>query len=125
MHEVTTNGYDEVRKAMSTAEGRVFVLFTGSKVDGKSWCPDCVMAEPIVDSVVKDQAVSSLNATFITCFVGTRDYWKDSACPFRTDPVFKLTCIPTLIEKDKKYKRLLDEQLRNANIVKDFFCDDS
>ncbi|KAK6021503.1 hypothetical protein OSTOST_12824, partial [Ostertagia ostertagi] len=84
--------------------GRVFVLFTGSKVDGKSWCPDCVAAEPTIESVLHSEDAKSLDATFITCFVGGREYWKNPTCPFRTDPAFKLTCVPTLIECGKKVR---------------------
>ncbi|KJH46236.1 hypothetical protein DICVIV_07715 [Dictyocaulus viviparus] len=124
MLEVTVNGYNELQKVISTMNGRVFILFTGSKVNGKSWCPDCVEAEPVVDSVIKDETFKSLNATFITCFVGAREYWKDPACPFRTDPSLKLTCIPTLLEMNRKHKRIVETQLKNIGIVKDFFVDD-
>ncbi|XGW16067.1 hypothetical protein V3C99_001486 [Haemonchus contortus] len=123
MREVTVNGYEEVNKAISSANGRVFVLFTGSKVDGKSWCPDCVSAEPFIESVTHKEDVKSLDATFITCFVGARDYWKDPKCPFRTDPTYKLTCIPTLIECGKKHKRLMEKQLMNEGLLKDFFLE--
>ena len=50
---------------------RVFILFTGSKdvVTGKSWCPDCVKAEPILEKCLEDLPE---NSNFITCFVGDR-----------------------------------------------------
>ncbi|KAK6053416.1 hypothetical protein COOONC_09079 [Cooperia oncophora] len=121
MREITVNGYEEVKDALSSADGRVFILFTGSKVDGKSWCPDCVAAEPVIESVVNSEDAKSLGATFITCFVGAREYWKDPNCPFRTDPKFKLTCVPTLIEWDKKHKRLTENQLTNKDMIKDLF----
>ncbi|ETN74377.1 hypothetical protein NECAME_04056 [Necator americanus] len=81
-------------------------------------------AEPVIESIVNSAEAKSLDATFITCHVGPREYWKDPACPFRTDKDFKLTCVPTLIEIGKKHKRLLDNQAKNANLVKDFFFED-
>lgn len=48
MKEVTADGFEEVQKAITTASGRVFILFTGSKVDGKSWCPDCVKGKVVL-----------------------------------------------------------------------------
>ncbi|RCN44153.1 hypothetical protein ANCCAN_09841 [Ancylostoma caninum] len=125
MREVTVEGYDAIRKELTSLSGKVFVLFTGSKIDGKSWCPDCVAAEPVIDSILHSSDGKSLDATFVTCYVGAREYWKDPACPFRTDKDFKLTCVPTLIEVGKKHKRLLDSQAKNASLVKDFFFEDN
>ncbi|EYC39077.1 hypothetical protein Y032_0677g1437 [Ancylostoma ceylanicum] len=105
MREVIVEGYDAIRKELTSLSGQVFVLFTGSKVDGKSWCPDCVAAEPVIDSILHGNEGKSLDATFVTCYVGAREYWKDPACPFRTDKDFKLTCVPTLIEVGKKDDR--------------------
>ncbi|EYC39075.1 hypothetical protein Y032_0677g1437 [Ancylostoma ceylanicum] len=107
MREVIVEGYDAIRKELTSLSGQVFVLFTGSKVDGKSWCPDCVAAEPVIDSILHGNEGKSLDATFVTCYVGAREYWKDPACPFRTDKDFKLTCVPTLIEVGKKVCSLL------------------
>ncbi|VDP12901.1 unnamed protein product [Heligmosomoides polygyrus] len=143
MKEVTADGFEEVQKAITTASGRVFILFTGSKVDGKSWCPDCVKgdtslclfdtaakskqtycalncsltAEPIVESVVHSAEGKALDATFITCYVGAREYWKDPACPFRTHPAFKLTCVPTLVENGKKVRESIMLQLLDSSEI--------
>ncbi|EPB68750.1 hypothetical protein ANCCEY_12154 [Ancylostoma ceylanicum] len=113
MREVIVEGYDAIRKELTSLSGQVFVLFTGSKVDGKT--------EPVIDSILHGNEGKSLDATFVTCYVGAREYWKDPACPFRTDKDFKLTCVPTLIE----HKRLLDSQAKNASLVKDFFFEDN
>ncbi|VDL77048.1 unnamed protein product [Nippostrongylus brasiliensis] len=115
MREVTVNGIEEVKQAIDAASGRIFILFTGSKIDGKT--------EPVVESVVHSDEGRTLDATFITCFVGARDYWKSPTCPFRTDPAFKLNCVPTLVEYGKKHKRLTEGQLTNADLLKDFFVD--
>ncbi|VDN31955.1 unnamed protein product [Cylicostephanus goldi] len=83
-----------------------------------------ISAEPVVESIVNGKEGKELDATFVTCYVGAREYWKDPACPFRTDKDFKLTCVPTLLEVGKKHKRLLDAQAKNADLVKDFFFED-
>ena len=48
---------------------KVILLFTGTKKsDGKSWCPDCVVADPVIESVVKEILDSDM--VFATVFVG-------------------------------------------------------
>merc|ERR1712045_641592 len=34
----------------------LFVHFSGSKENGVSWCPDCVVAEPIIESTLEKEA---------------------------------------------------------------------
>jgi hypothetical protein len=48
-----------------------FVLFTGAKnkETGKSWCPDCVAAEPIISD-----KLGSLDVTLIECPVVREEY---------------------------------------------------
>ena len=50
----------------------VIVLFTGTKraEDGKSWCPDCVVAEPVIESVVEQLKDNNSDLVFITVPVG-------------------------------------------------------
>uniref|UniRef100_A0A0K0G238 Thioredoxin domain-containing protein 17 n=1 Tax=Strongyloides venezuelensis TaxID=75913 RepID=A0A0K0G238_STRVS len=123
---IVVNGYDELKDAIKSNSGkRIIVLFTGSKNDdGVSWCPDCVAAEPIVDEAIQSGLKDKENVTFITCYVGGRDYWKDKENPFRTDEEFKVKCIPTLIEIGVKGKNLVEEQLQNMVLLNDFFFDD-
>ena len=74
---------------------RLFILFTGNKVDGVSWCPDCNVADPVVH-----KSLSLLNGEtdeFITCYVGDRTTWKNPENEFRTDRETKLVCVPTLV----------------------------
>ena len=49
----------------------VVLLFTGTKnaSTGKSWCPDCVVADPVIESVVK-QTQARDDIVFITIPVG-------------------------------------------------------
>jgi len=52
----------------------IILLFTGSKgASGESWCPDCNVAEPILEEVIDDQSYASDDYVFITTFVGQRD----------------------------------------------------
>ncbi|CCD72483.1 Thioredoxin domain-containing protein 17 [Caenorhabditis elegans] len=124
----TAQGYEAFQETLkSIGKGkRVVALFTGSKIltTGESWCPDCVVAEPVVEEVIKDAAVAGLDVHFVTVFVGNREVWRDPAVGFRTDPTLKLTCIPTLLEVGNKAKRLLERQIANKHLVKDFFTEE-
>jgi len=67
-------GLNELRKHLSSLEASkkaVFVLFTGDKneTDGKSWCPDCNVADPVIE---KNLSLLEENSAFVTCFVGDR-----------------------------------------------------
>ncbi|MCP9258310.1 hypothetical protein DINM_002810 [Dirofilaria immitis] len=55
-------------------KGHIVILFTGSKDDGKSWCPDCIQAAPIIEKVIKEIASSddTEDLTFVECGVGKR-----------------------------------------------------
>ncbi|PAV58032.1 hypothetical protein WR25_18801 isoform A [Diploscapter pachys] len=115
----TVNGYEALKEILGTTSGRIFIFFSGSHVDGKSWCPDCVRAEPVVDKVTSEADVKNLTATFVTCYVGLRDYWKDQKCPFRTEDGFKVSCIPTVIEWAKN-RRIIDAEVSDEKTLKEF-----
>uniref|UniRef100_A0A0N4ZEJ8 Thioredoxin domain-containing protein 17 n=1 Tax=Parastrongyloides trichosuri TaxID=131310 RepID=A0A0N4ZEJ8_PARTI len=123
---IKVNGYEELKATIASNHGkRIFVLFTGSKnADGVSWCPDCVLSEPVIEEAVEKDLSNSINTTFITCYVGGRDYWKDKENPFRKDEAFKVNCIPTLIEIGVKGKRLTEEQLQNMVLINEFFFEE-
>ncbi|XP_071533946.1 thioredoxin domain-containing protein 17-like [Panulirus ornatus] len=98
----------------------IFVLFSGSKdAQGKSWCPDCVTAEPVVKGAL-DKAPG--DAVFIYVGVGGRNFWKDPKCVFRTDPRTKLRSVPTLM-KFGSPQRLEEEQCAKADVVEMLFED--
>jgi len=116
VREVTVEGVEELEEKLKNFNKKsdvVFVLFTGSPgQDGKSWCPDCVAADPVIDSsktFIPDQA------TFIVCHVGDRPYWKDQSNPFRTR--HGITCVPTLLHWAKGIK-LEDQQCQNLELLK-------
>ena len=68
-------GLKELRAYLSSIEAldvkkKVFILFTGNKdSNDKSWCPDCNLADPVIESNLE---MLSKESEFITCFVGDR-----------------------------------------------------
>ncbi|KAK7322629.1 hypothetical protein VNO77_26018 [Canavalia gladiata] len=74
-----------------------------------SWCPDCVRAEPVI---YKKLEASSEDIVLLRAYVGDRPTWRNPAHPWRVDPRFKLTGVPTLIqwENDAAIGRLEDHE---------------
>ncbi|KAL3319758.1 hypothetical protein Ciccas_001551, partial [Cichlidogyrus casuarinus] len=74
----------------------VVAFFVGNfnPTTGKSWCPDCREADPVVKKVLAQTCPDLL---MLSIEVGDKRAWRDDWNPFRTDPLFKLTNIPTLI----------------------------
>lgn len=70
-HDV--HGYEELIKLVETLEpagGPIHILFCGGKEEnGKSWCPYCVEAEPVVANALSHAAE---NSHFIHCDVGEK-----------------------------------------------------
>ncbi|VDK67286.1 unnamed protein product [Onchocerca ochengi] len=118
-------GFNELNTVLNEHKDRIIILFTGSKNDGKNWCPDCVQAEPIIEKVI-EKIVSSddTDLTFIECGVGQRTDWKDQKNAFRTDERFKLKEIPTLMDYNNKAKKLSGEQCANELLVEELFLED-
>lgn len=118
-HEV--NSFAEFNSVISSLQDLkvpIFAEFYGAHdSSGKSWCPDCVRAEPVVEGVMKTSAPS--NAHFLHVSVGNRTEWRDPACPFRSDARLKLTCIPTLVHWGTSHK-LLEEDCANKTKVENF-----
>lgn len=98
----------------------VFVLYTGTKLEnGKSWCPDCVEAEPFIEAGLK---LAPANSHFVVVEVGDRAFWKDPKCPFRKDPMAQLRVLPTLA-KWKTQKRLQGDECLKAELLEMLFTD--
>ena len=53
----------------------ILLLFTGSKdSSGISWCPDCNVAEPVLQKLLSDESYASNDDfVFITVYVGDRN----------------------------------------------------
>lgn len=110
----------EILKESKDKASRIFLLFSGNEKDGKSWCPDCVAAKPIIQ---KNYEYLKEGDLFITVYVGERDVWKDKTNIFRTDDNFKVTGVPTLLLYGTE-KRLVEPQCANSNLIKMLFEDD-
>ncbi|XP_071946362.1 thioredoxin domain-containing protein 17-like [Antedon mediterranea] len=124
---VTTRTVEGIESLLSTLDEYkssqdVYVLFCGGidPATGKSWCPDCVTAEPIVEEGLKKAAECSI---FIHCNVGDRSYWKDPNNEFRKHPEFKLTAVPTLL-KHGTPNRLVEDECAKKELVEMLFEED-
>lgn len=72
MIEVKLKGYENFLEYIGKLDAKgenVNVYFTGDKVDGVSWCPDCNDAEP---HVRKALSLAPENSYFIYVEVGDR-----------------------------------------------------
>ncbi|EZA56875.1 Thioredoxin domain-containing protein [Ooceraea biroi] len=113
-------GYEnflEFTKDLKVTENPIFMLYTGTKLPDttKSWCPDCVEAEPVLEQAL-EAADSSQEMQLVVVEVGDRAFWKDQNCPFRTNPITKLKVLPTLALWGTQ-KRLEGNQLLQADLI--------
>ena len=90
-------------------------LFTGSKdASGKSWCPDCVSAEPNIQKMIGSDAFK--DAHLAICSV-PRDEWKSTNNPYKADKKLKVMSVPTLLVWDNPAVRLAESQLLDYGSV--------
>jgi thiol-disulfide isomerase/thioredoxin len=75
------------------SERPLFLLFSGEKVDGRSWCPDCVRAEPILLAALEEYSPTSALVVFL---VKREEYRNQPGYTYRTNPAVLLKCVPTL-----------------------------
>ena len=53
---------------------KLFLYFAASKNEsGISWCPDCNVAEPVVDKALAEPNIDSQDFAFVTVYVGDRN----------------------------------------------------
>ncbi|CAG08948.1 unnamed protein product [Tetraodon nigroviridis] len=116
--EVNVRGYEEFEKAVSERQGKtIFAYFSGDKDDeGKSWCPDCVKAEPVVKGELTHLPEGSV---FIYCQVGERAYWKDPNNDFKKTLLYYF-CHFILFQPQK----LVEEKCFKAELVRMMFAED-
>ncbi|KAJ2078000.1 hypothetical protein H4R24_004773, partial [Coemansia sp. RSA 988] len=87
--------FDEIASAALRVSNSVFVLFFGREdpSSGISWCPDCVIADPIVRSALADIE----NAVLLEVPVDRASSVASPANIFRQRKDIKLDRIPTLM----------------------------
>ncbi|PON52807.1 Thioredoxin-like fold containing protein [Parasponia andersonii] len=94
------------------------ILFLADKDPSTSlsWCPDCVRAEPVI---YKKLEATSDDVALLRAYVGDRHTWRNPQHPWRVDPKFKLTGVPTLIrwENDTISGRLEDYEAHLENKI--------
>jgi len=120
--EVHVQGIQAYKEEVAKYVGKiVFAMFCGDKDEkGESWCPDCVVAEPVVAKGLK---AASEDAILIHCSVGPLPYWKDQGNDFRTDADLRLKSVPTLIKVGTP-RRLEEAQCADDGLVQMFFEED-
>ena len=89
-------------------------------IAGTSWCPDCVVAEPVIEKCFKETAD---DVTLLYVAVGQREFWKKQDNPFRTHDKLKLKGVPTLMKWGGPQK-LSEEECANEDLVQMLFEDD-
>ena len=82
---------------------------------GKSWCPDCVTAQPVVESTLEKDVKVPTNYLYVG--VGDRSFWKDQSCIFRTSPLTKLKSVPTLFKWGCMENRLEEDKLFKPDMI--------
>lgn len=88
-----------------------FYLFFGSEAPetGESWCPDCVMADPVIRATLS--RITARPVHLVECPVGDRAGYKGNAeHPYRQHPRVRLQRIPTIIrlEGPREVGRLVE-----------------
>jgi len=120
---VKVNGFTEYLRAVKQYKDsslHLFTLFTGSvNDDGKSWCPDCNDAHPVIEEALNDAPECSC---VITVYID-RTTWKDRDNNFRKSQDLQLTSVPTLIKVGTE-KRLEEAQCAKLSLVQMLLEDD-
>ncbi|KAK7301420.1 hypothetical protein RJT34_12284 [Clitoria ternatea] len=109
--------FDKFRSEASQNKANL-ILFLADKDPSTSlsWCPDCVRAEPVI---YKKLEASSDDIALLRAYVGDRPTWRNPQHPWRVEPRFKLTGVPTLIrwENDEVKGRLEDHEAHLENKI--------
>ena len=106
----------EAEDIMKTSNKPLYILFTGSKaLSGKSWCPDCEVAEPLILSVLSSIEVGCV---ILRCLVD-REPYRNKEYPYRSNKLLNISCVPTLMkwENNKCIARLNDMQSQDSTLI--------
>jgi len=93
----------------------LLLLFTGSRdASGKSWCPDCNVADPIIHKFL-----DPVPSTMLRCFVNRGP---EARAPYRNHPKVKLGPVPTLIHWGAQgpKEKLLEGECADESLMTDF-----
>uniref|UniRef100_A0AC34REA5 Thioredoxin domain-containing protein 17 n=1 Tax=Panagrolaimus sp. JU765 TaxID=591449 RepID=A0AC34REA5_9BILA len=115
-------GFDALQNALINLDQKnpIIIYFCGDRIDGKSWCPDCVQSDEHINSILKDindgKLQPSSPRTLLTVLVGTREPWKNKENKFRT--VLNVNSIPTFRVYGKENEQIDDDKVTYDNIKK-------
>ena len=102
---------------------KLFILyFTGSvDTNGSSWCPDCNDAKSTYNSILDNY---SKKASIYSFYI-ERNQWKDKNNEYRTNKVFSVDSVPTLLlfKDGINLLRKKEEELYSFDKVKGFIDD--
>ncbi|MCS6969770.1 MAG: DUF953 domain-containing protein [Planctomycetota bacterium] len=112
--------YERLRLAQDSA----LFLFFGSEdpATGVSWCPDCVLADPVLRATI---AAVAPELTVYECPVGPRAAWKGvETHPYRQHPAFRVQRIPTLVhfQHGLERGRLVEGACADAQAIRAFLA---
>ncbi|XP_006656041.1 thioredoxin-like protein Clot [Oryza brachyantha] len=111
--------FDKLFAAGEDGGGKVKLLLFLADRDASSdltWCPDCNVAEPVIYERVE---ALGKDVVLLRAYVGDKPTWRDPAHPWRVDPRFRLTGVPTLIrwENGAAAARLGDDEAHLADKI--------
>ncbi|KAF9425448.1 hypothetical protein BGZ94_007518 [Podila epigama] len=105
----------------ANTDKKIYAYFFGqhTKETGKSWCPDCVRSDPIIE---RRFAEAGDNVVLVKVDVGDRPTWKDPAHHLRHNKDTRLVGIPTLIRWNysNQEHRIEDETIEQENVLNEF-----
>ena len=96
----------------------VMIIFQVNNVKkslGNSWCPDCVTAQPVVESTIEKEVKQPTNYLYVG--VGDRTFWKDQGNIFRKSGLTKLKSVPTFFKWTAPGNRLEEEKCTNPDLI--------
>ncbi|CAG8565077.1 10269_t:CDS:2 [Acaulospora morrowiae] len=105
----------------------IYVLLFGTEdpSTGSSWCPDCVIADPLIRRHFSNEAHPE--SVLVEVPVGTRSQYKGRPDnPYRTHPRIQLKAIPTLIKwsaNGSDDKSLVEDECSRDDMLKKFFSE--
>ncbi|XP_027342227.1 thioredoxin-like protein Clot [Abrus precatorius] len=115
--------FEKFRSEVSQNKANL-ILFLADKdpATSLSWCPDCVRAEPVI---YKKLEASPDDIALLRAYVGDRATWRNPQHPWRVEPKFKLTGVPTLIrlENETILGRLEDHEAHLENKIEALVAD--
>ncbi|KAK7243622.1 hypothetical protein RIF29_38428 [Crotalaria pallida] len=119
----TFDGVFEKFRSEASQNKANLILFLADKdpATSLSWCPDCVRAEPVI---YKKLESSPDDIALLRAYVGDRPTWRNPQHPWRVEPKFKLTGVPTLIrwENDAVKGRLEDHEAHIEKKIEDLIA---